>query len=187
MAQLVIDLNFINLIGRLYSFLCRKFYIILYIMKGLRVKNSLYLGRRIRFNNVDAITILDAVSLGDNIRIWGEIKSENSRLIIGRNVQVNRDTLLDITGRLELKDNVFISEGCMLYTHTHGHDPRSVPVSTTLVIEENVWIGTNVIILPSVNYIGARSIIGAGTVVSKNIPPDVTVVSQSSRILSKAD
>ncbi|WP_284891987.1 acyltransferase [Cobetia amphilecti] len=180
-------MNLFVLLNKAFNLIVRKLYNCLYVLKGLRIRNALYLGRGIRFNNVDVITIKESVSIGDCVRIWAEVRTEQSHLSIDNNVQVNKNVLLDITGSLELKENVFISEDSMLYTHNHGHDPRSIPVPSKLVIEENVWIGSKVIILPSVDYIGARSIIGAGTIVSKDVPPDSIVVSQAPRIISKAN
>lgn len=165
----------------------RFFSVFSYKAKGLQFSEG-YFGIGIRFNNPSKIRIGNNISLADGVRMWTELpKSDHSCLIIDDGVQVNRDVVLDFTGFLHLKKNVLISEGAMLYTHTHGYDPRAKPVGKSLIIDENVWIGTRAIILPSVSHIGARSIIGAGVVVSKDIPEDSIVVSQSQRILKKEE
>ena len=53
-----------------------------------------------------------------------------------------------------------------------------------IVIEENVWIGAGVIVLPNV-IIGKNSIIAAGSVVSKNIPPDSIAIGSPAKVVSK--
>ncbi len=68
----------------------------------------------------------------------------------------------------------------------HSH-PESVPIERTLssspiVIEENVWIGESVSILPGVR-IGKGSIIGANSVVSRNIPQFCIAAGIPARIL----
>lgn len=57
---------------------------------------------------------------------------------------------------------------------SHPEDPRS-GVNKPVVIEDNVWIGINVIILKGVT-IGRNSFIGAGSVVTKDIPANVVAV-----------
>lgn len=59
----------------------------------------------------------------------------------------------------------------------HG-DQFSFPVR----IEDNVWVGSNAVILPGVT-IGKNSVIGAGSVVTKDIPPDVVAVGAPCRVL----
>lgn len=49
-------------------------------------------------------------------------------------------------------------------------------------IEDHVWIGSNVVILPGVT-IGKNSVIGAGSVVTRDIPPDVVAVGNPCRVL----
>jgi acetyltransferase-like isoleucine patch superfamily enzyme len=142
-----------------------------------------YIGLGLRINNPKGITLCNKVSLADNMRMWSELSS--GELILHDNVQINRDVLLDFTGRLEIKNNALISEGARIYTHTHGYDPRSQPTGCELIIAENAWIGTNAIILPSVSYIGKNVIIGSGSIVSKNIPDDHIYVSAPGRIIEK--
>ena len=60
---------------------------------------------------------------------------------------------------------------------THG-EQFSFPVT----IEDNVWIGSGAVLLPGVT-IGRNSVIGAGSVVTKNIPPDVVAVGNPCRVL----
>jgi maltose O-acetyltransferase len=52
------------------------------------------------------------------------------------------------------------------------------------VIEDDVWIGANAIILKGVT-IGARSIVGAGAVVSRDVPPDCVVAGNPARVVKE--
>jgi maltose O-acetyltransferase len=54
---------------------------------------------------------------------------------------------------------------------------------TQLVIEENVWIGTKTIILPGISCIGKNSIIGAGSVVTKEIQPFTIVAGNPAKVI----
>ncbi len=142
-----------------------------------------YIGLGLRINNPKGITLCNNVSLADNMRMWSELSS--GELTMHDNVQINRDVLLDFTGRLEIKANALVSEGARIYTHTHGYDPRAKPTGSELIISENVWIGTNAIILPSVNYIGKNAIIGSGAVVSKDVPDEHIYICASGRFIEK--
>ena len=62
------------------------------------------------------------------------------------------------------------------------HDRDSI--NTPVHIGENCWIGANVIILPGVT-IGNNTVIGAGSVVRKDIPPSVIAVGNPCRVLRK--
>ncbi len=58
---------------------------------------------------------------------------------------------------------------------------KSLPAAP-IIIGDNVWIGANAVILPSVN-IGAGSIIGAGSVVTKDIPPNVIAAGNPCKVI----
>jgi galactoside O-acetyltransferase len=57
-----------------------------------------------------------------------------------------------------------------------------LPPSDPVVIEDNVWIGSKVVILPGVR-IGSRAVIGAGSVVTKDIPPRCVAAGNPARVL----
>ncbi|AOL94045.1 acyltransferase [Porphyrobacter sp. LM 6] len=93
----------------------------------------------------------------------------DSFIRIDDNVAINRNVRLDYSGGLIIGRNALISENVMIYTHSHGHNPRSVPTKTPLVIGEDVWIGANVTIGEGVGHIAPGSIIAAGAVVTREI------------------
>jgi acetyltransferase-like isoleucine patch superfamily enzyme len=110
---------------------------------------------------------------------------ENSKLIIERNAEIGRECVIDFTGGLTIAEDALISEGTLVYTHDHAYDPRSIPVGQPLEIGNNAWIGARAIILPSVRFIGQRCVVGAGAVVSKDVPNDTIYVGPSGRIIRK--
>jgi acetyltransferase-like isoleucine patch superfamily enzyme len=79
-------------------------------------------------------------------------------------------------GGLIIGNSCMIGGGTMISGVNHGHDRLDIPMrkqrveTSPIVIEDDVWIGMGVKILPGVK-IGTGSIIGAGSVVTKNIPP----------------
>ncbi|TKF99452.1 acyltransferase [Vibrio sp. F13] len=150
---------------------------------SIKKRKGCYVGLGLRINNPKGITLYNNVSLADNVRMWSELPT--GKLTLHDDVQINRNVLLDFSGKLVIGKNVLISEGAKIYTHTHGYDPRSRAIGNELIIAENAWIGTNAIILSSVDYIGKNSIIGSGAVVSKNVPDDCVYVCAPGRFIEK--
>jgi maltose O-acetyltransferase len=77
---------------------------------------------------------------------------------------------------IQIGNDVMMGPDVIILTSQHKHDDINVPMtkqgyySKQVIIEDDVWIGTRVIILPGVK-IGKGSIVGAGAVVTKDVPP----------------
>lgn len=107
---------------------------------------------------------------------------------IGDNVLLAKNVFIDYSGRVIIKDNVQITNGVIIETHHHDFhsDPtvsRSLVTPTELVIEEGAVIGSRAIILPTCHYIGVNSRIGAGAVVTKDIPDYSVAVGVPAKIV----
>jgi acetyltransferase-like isoleucine patch superfamily enzyme len=90
---------------------------------------------------------------------------------IGPNTIVNRRCTLDGRMGLKIGANCSISPEVQLLTMTHDpQDPDFAVCGGATVIEDHVWIGTRALILPGVT-VGEGAVIGAGSVVTKNIAP----------------
>ncbi|MFJ2176705.1 sugar O-acetyltransferase [Streptomyces sp. NPDC087851] len=87
---------------------------------------------------------------------------------------------------IRIGDGVMIAPNVTLTTTGHPvHPARRADFgrfSEPIVIEDKVWIGSNVVVLPGVR-IGYGSVIGAGSVVSRDIPPMVVAVGTPCRVL----
>ena len=96
-------------------------------------------------------------------------------ITVGRNLTINDRVSFTCRCSIVIGDNVILSEGVSVYDC--GLEPLSVinmnkPYyqSAPVFIDSHVWIGAHAIILPGVT-IGHNSIIGAGSVVTKDVPP----------------
>ena len=108
---------------------------------------------------------------------------------IGKNVFISVGAWLDVRGgKIVIGDNACITNGCKILSHdrTAGALGNPEKWQRTTIIGNSAFLGMNSIILPGVE-IGARSIIGAGSVISKNIPPGCVVVGSKLRIVKKLD
>ena len=107
---------------------------------------------------------------------------------VGKNFYTNHNcTILD-GAPVTFGDNVFIAPNCVISTAGHAIDSeqrsRGLEIARPIRVGNNVWIGANVSILPGVT-IGDNTIIGAGSVVNKDIPADVIAVGNPCRVIRK--
>lgn len=105
---------------------------------------------------------------------------------IGENFYANYNlTILDCT-HVNIGSNVMIAPNVAIYTAGHPvhHVPRNEgwEYAKEINIGDNVWIGGNTVINPGVS-IGKNSVIGAGSVVTSNIPENVVAVGNPCRVL----
>ncbi|MFO0900351.1 MAG: acyltransferase [Pirellulales bacterium] len=112
-------------------------------------------------------------------------ESLEAELVVGDRVQLNYHVHLDYTGGLTLEDDVLVSEDAMIYTHSHGHDPKSHPVATPLVVGRGAWIGARAIVLPGVACVGPGAIVGAGAVVTREVPAGAIVAGNPARVVGQ--
>ncbi len=108
------------------------------------------------------------------------------RVSFGANVFINTDFMVIGSGRITIGNNVLIGPGARLYTPNHSMDLElrraGWELGLPITIEDDVWLGGSVVICPGVT-IGARSVVGAGSVVTKDVPPDVVVGGNPARII----
>jgi len=96
---------------------------------------------------------------------------------IGKNSYIGKNTRLIAYGSsIKISENVLIAANCTLITRSHVYDSLDIPIknqgyiNSPIIIEDDVWIGTNSIILKGVK-IGKGAIIAANSVVNKDIEP----------------
>ena len=133
------------------------------LLVSSKLGNSIVLFRTCIF---DALNSNSKIQVGNNFKASGVCIVAQTEITIGNNVSA------DVT----IVDTDF---------HALDSDERknySTPKSTPVIIEDDVWIGMNVVILKGVT-IGQGAVIGANCVVSKNVPAYKTLVSAKNRLL----
>ena len=108
--------------------------------------------------------------------------------ILGKPLEESTTVLPPLFGRggITIGDEVFIGPKVNLITINHDPDPenRSATYGRPITIEDKVWIGINSTVLPGVR-IGYGAIIGAGSVVTKDVPPMTVVAGNPARFIKK--
>lgn len=112
--------------------------------------------------------------------------SDCTHLKIGKCCQINEGVF--IQGAL-IGDHVMIAPNVAILNESHTFERTDIPMvlqpvtpKSNPTIDDDVWIGRNAIILPGV-HIGKGSIIGAGAVVTKNIPPYSVAVGVPAKVI----
>lgn len=107
---------------------------------------------------------------------------------VGENFYMNVNCVILDEAKVTFGDNVFIAPNCAFYTAGHPFDVeqrnRGLEYAKPITVGNNVWIGGNVVVLPGVS-IGDNCVIGAGSVVTKDIPSNSLAVGNPCRVIRK--
>lgn len=107
---------------------------------------------------------------------------------IGNNVLLAKHVFIDYSGHVVIKDNVQLANGVIIESHSHNwHSDYRLPkndiIQTSLTIEEGAVIGSRAIILASCHYIGKNARVGAGAVVTKDVPDYAIAVGVPAKVV----
>jgi maltose O-acetyltransferase len=105
---------------------------------------------------------------------------------IGPRTFINFNAVIADVGRVTIGADVQIGPNVQLLTPTHPLDPEirrsGLEAAEPITIEDNVWLGGGVIVLPGVT-IGHDTVVGAGAVVTRDLPPGVLAVGNPARVV----
>lgn len=110
------------------------------------------------------------------------------RIVIGAGTYINRQTMIDASESIRIGANCMIGPFCYITDHDHGTAIASMINDQPLVgspvrVDDDVWIGAHAIILKGV-HIGHGAVVGAGAVVTCDIPPYAVFVGIPARQMS---
>lgn len=106
-------------------------------------------------------------------------------LTVAPGVFINRGCFFDLTGAIQIESNCTIGHGVTFITAEHEIGPKSKRAGAVtgrpIVVHEGAWVGANVTILPGVE-VGEGSVIGAGSLVTKNVPKNTLVLGVPAKV-----
>jgi acetyltransferase-like isoleucine patch superfamily enzyme len=168
----------INLLKTIYSFLQSK--------NGFKSfgKNSI-IKKPYRIWNKDCIEVGKNVFIVENsfFAVSKTFKDQKftPKVKIGNNVRIGSNFFLSSIDNITIQDDVIISDRVFVSDHAHQYENINIPIieqplqaGGSVLIKAGSFVGVNAVIMPGV-VIGRNSVVGASSVVTKNVP-DFTVV-----------
>lgn len=125
--------------------------------------------------------------VGKGVHIEPDFRCEfGKNITIGNNVYINFGCIILDCSEVTIGNDVLIGPNLGIYAVNHGLDPeeriKGACIGKPVRIEDNVWIGGDVKILAGVT-VGEGSVIGAGSVVTKNIPPRMVAAGNPCKVI----
>ena len=108
------------------------------------------------------------------------------RLKIGSNVYINTNLLAMSRGGITIEDEVMIAANASLISNNHDPYDRQVLTCRPILIKKGAWIGANATVLPGVS-VGKYAIVGAGAVVTKDVPDYAVVLGAPAKVVKMLD
>lgn len=174
--------------GNVFQIIKFKKFKVIFIDKNVRIVgkskvsfgNSVTLNRNVEINAIskEGITIGNNVSIGaySKIQCSGTIKNLGKGLRIGDNCGVGEFSYFGAAGGIKIGDNVIMGQNVRFHSENHMFNQIDKPIREQGVtnlgidIEEDCWIGAGCVFLDGIK-VGKGCVIGANTLVNKNIPP----------------
>jgi acetyltransferase-like isoleucine patch superfamily enzyme len=130
--------------------------------------------------------------LGNNsvIEDFSTINNGVGDVIIGDNTFIGLGNV--VIGPVTIGNNIIFAQNIVMSGLNHGYEDITMPISkqkvstATIVVEDECWIGANAVLTAGVR-IGKHSIVAAGAVVTKDVPPYSIAVGNPARVIKKYD
>ncbi len=145
---------------------------------------------RLTFNDADEVRALFSELIGKEVDdsfvlIPPFYTTGGVDISVGLNVFVNQNCTFYDLGGLDIADDVMIGPNVSIVTSGHPMEPsqrRASVIAKPIVIERNVWIAAGATVIGGVT-IGENSVVAAGSVVTKDVPPNTLVGGNPARVI----
>jgi acetyltransferase-like isoleucine patch superfamily enzyme len=163
---------------------------IYYRALGVEIAGYAWLRRVDIPRNHRRIFLANGVALDEGVTLLviGDDGPEK-KIAIGENTYINRNSFIDASEQIRIGRGVGIGPRCYITDHDHGTEPN-IPVmdqpliSAPTTISDGVWLGAGCIVLKGVT-IGKNTVVGAGSIVVRDLPPDIIAEGRPARAVRK--
>ena len=137
------------------------------------------------YNNL--VKELFGENIGENSTVMAPIAGAAfDRIKLGNNVFINSNCLAMARGGITIEDDVLMAANVQLLSNNHDEYERQVLTCEEIIIKKGAWIGAGASILPGVT-VGKYAIVGAGAIVTKDVPDYAVVVGIPAKVVKTLD
>lgn len=200
--QIILSAGIKVLRGIIKSAFFKKSKGLLFIGKHVQILNihNIEVGRNVKFEDFaeiqglasEAVCFDDNVTIGRNVQIrpssYYGVGHIGAGLTIGKHSSIGPNGFIGCAGKISIGSNVMIGPNVTIIAENHNFNNKESSIKSQGVkqqgvsIEDDVWIGANVIILDGVS-IKSGTVIGAGCIVTKNISSNQLVIDKRDKII----
>lgn len=159
-------------------------------LRGYNIDNSVLLSGQNLFFQTEkkSITIKERTRIGYGVRVKAGF---SGKISIGKNVLIDDYSFISAQDTIQIGDEAMIASHCYIVDFNHIYPlskskknigKKSGYITAPVKIGKYVWIGTHSVVLPGVT-IGENAVIGAGSVVTKNIPANTIAVGNPAKVV----
>lgn len=144
--------------------------------------NDLPLWRSLRRQALSKLLCAPGLKMGSNVRIDRSHPELGGKISFGKGVDIGPRVMLDTSGGLVIEDEVTISMDALILTHDHRvkdgtkHWREQAKIARPLTLNSESWVGARATVLGGVTFVGRGAVIGASSVVTKDVEELAVVV-----------
>ena len=158
----------------------------------LRLRGKATVPFSVRLRGRVQLTGCGEVLLGEGVSLSGTVVPIELVTYTSGRIEIGDHTFINFGSSIAARASVKIGSYCHFghYTFVMDNDQHDVvrhtelPQSDPVIIEDHVWIGSKAVILPGV-HIGSHAVIGAGSIVTKHVPPRCVAAGNPARVLRR--
>ncbi len=186
--------------GMWYRLFMKKTKGLFLVGKNVRIThcNHISCGKNVKFEDYTEIHGLcsDGLVFGDNVTISRGVMIRPSSyyggdfgvgLTMGNNSSIGPYGYVGCSGKITIGSNVMFGPKCSLFAENHNFSDVDSSIKSQgvnqkgITVEDDCWIGSNVVILDGVT-VGKGSVIGAGTLITKDVPPYTVLIDRREKV-----
>ncbi len=157
-----------------------------------QLRDATRVGRRVRLRGRARVVNEGVMVIGDRVRLDSTIATLELVAIAGGRLEIGDNVFVNFGSSIVAGTGVTVGNDCLIGAHVmvmdcdfHRVEDKSWDTSgKPIVLEERVWLGNRSIVLKGVR-IGHDSVVGAGSVVTKDVPPRTVVAGSPARVVRR--
>lgn len=154
-------------------------------LRGGQVGRKVRLGHSVRVDRPWTVTIAERAEIEPDV--WFKVVDDEAKIEVGAYTFIGRGTEIDASLSVSIAAHVLIAPGVFITDHDHVTDGReSIDGqgcrAKSVVIDDGAWIGARSVLLPGV-HVGRGAVVGAGAVVTRDVPDWAIVAGVPARVL----